>query len=133
MSKQRKTVSLDPEVKAYLDANGRNASETVNRLVQMEMGEEVVNEQLIKMRMDMEKDRYEDAAQKARGHLERYNQLSQRLEQQREKTEEKLQEARETLQAGQFYPENPAVENWADKLDMTPEELIEELEGGSNE
>lgn len=128
MSKKRKTVSLDPEVKAYLDSNGRNASETVNRLVKMEMGEDVVNEQLIKMRMEMEKDRYEDAAQKARGHLERYNQLKQRLDNRKEAKDELLAEAKEKLAGIPHNPDNPAVENWADKLEMSPADLLEELE-----
>jgi len=127
MSKERKTFTLDPEVKAYLDSSGRNASETVNRLVKMEMGEEVVNEQLIKMRMEMEKDRYEDAAQKARGHLERYNQLKARLDTEKEAKNELLEEAKEKLSDIPHSPDNPAVENWAEKLDMTPEELIQEL------
>ena len=128
MSKKRKTVSLDPEVKAYLDSNGRNASETVNNLVKMEMGEEVVNETLIKMRMDMEKDRYEDAAQKARGHLERYNQLKQRLEQEQDAKQALLNDAREALEDVPLAVDNPAVENWADKLNLTPTELIDKLE-----
>lgn len=127
MSKKRKTVTLDPEVKAYLDSNGRNASETVNQLVKMEMGEEVVNEQLIKMRMEMEEDRYEDAAQKARGHLERYNQLKSRLEQKQERSNTLLQEAGETLRDDQLQEDNPAVENWAEKIGIEPRELIEEL------
>lgn len=124
MSKKRTSVTLDPEVKAYLDANGRNASETVNRLVKMEMGEEVVNEQIIKMRMEMEKDRYEDAAQKARGHLERYNQLKTRLQSQQQKRNELLQEAKEALGSAYLTEDNPAVKNWSEKLEMEPTELI---------
>ena len=128
MSKKRKTVTLDPEVKAYLDANGRNASETVNKLVKMEMGEEVINETLIKMRMDMERDRYQDAAQKARGHLERYNQLKQRLEQQQEKSNALLEEARDALTDVPREEDNPAIQNWAEKIGIEPTKLIEELE-----
>lgn len=128
MSKKRKTVTVDPEVKAYLDAEGRNASETVNRLVKMDMGEDVVNEEIIRMRMEMEKDRYESAAQKARGHLERYNQLKARLEQQHSQKQELFGEALEALQGVPLQPDNPAVENWASKLNMDPDELISEVE-----
>jgi multidrug resistance efflux pump len=128
MSKQRKTFTLDPEVKAYLDAEGRNASETVNRLVKLDMGEEVVNTEIIKMRMEMEKDKYEAAAQRAKGHLERYNQLQSRLENQHSKKQDKLKEAREAIGGKHLTADNPAVKNWAEKCDMTPEELLEELD-----
>lgn len=127
MSKKRTSITVDPEVKAYLDANGRNASETVNRLVKMEMGEDVVNEQIIEMRMQMEKDRYEDAAQKARGHLERYNQLKSRLDNQRDETRQLVKEAKEVLGDAHLTADNPAVKNWAEKTGLEPETLIRKV------
>lgn len=128
MSKERKTVTLDPEVAAYLNTEGRNASETVNKLVKLDMGEDVVNEQLIKMRMEMEQDRYESAAQKARGHLERYNQLKRRLDQRKDHQQSVIQDAKEALDGARLNTDNPAVKNWAEKANISPEELIEEVE-----
>jgi len=128
MSKKRKTVTLDPEVKAYLDTEGRNASETVNKLVKMEMGGEAVNKELIRMRMEMEEDRYQEAAQKARGHLERYNQLNDRISEIEEEEQNHRKEAFDLLKNVPWKPDNPAIQTNADDLDMTPEELIAELE-----
>lgn len=128
MSKERKTFSLDPEVKAYLDAEGRNASETVNKLVKMEMGDEALNEEIIRMRMDMEKDRYEDAAAQARGHLKRYNELKSRLEKRESQEEKVLQEAAETLSRHQLHEDSNPVEFWAEKADMDIGTFLSEME-----
>lgn len=129
MSKKRKTVTLDPEVAAYLDVEGRNASETVNRLVRIDMGEEAVNDQILEMRMEMQRDRYEEAASKAKNHLKRYNQLKERLEKARSKKSGLFEEAKDALAEVPKKTDNPAVQNWAQKLGMTPSELIQELEG----
>jgi len=133
MSKKRKTVSLDPEVKAYLDAEGRNASETVNRLVKLDMGDEAVNEEIIRMRMDMEKDRYQEAANKARGHLERYNQLKSRLEGRKSQQEQVLAEAADTLSLHQLHEDSNPVEFWADKAEMDISEFLSEMESRIDE
>lgn len=125
--KERKTVTVDPEVAAYLSQEGRNASETVNKLVRMEMGEDVFNEQLIRFRMESEKDRYESAAQKARGHLERYNQLKERLEEVETKQDKLMQDVREKLENVPLEPDNPGVQAQAKRVDMSPEELIEQI------
>jgi len=127
MSKERRTVSLPPEVDGYLSQEGVNASELVSRLVKLEMGDDVVNDQLIKMRMQMEKDRYEDAAQKAKGHLQRYNQLKERLEVEHEQQQDIIQDAVDALDGSRLTPDNPAVKNWAEKAGITPEELIQEV------
>lgn len=128
MSKERKSVTLDPEVAAYLDSNCRNASQTVNKLVKMEMGEDVVNEQLLKMRMEMEKDRYESAAQKAKGHLERYNQLEKQWAEHKSRQQKQLTQAYETLESVPWEEDNTAIQKWAEKVGKTPRELIKQLE-----
>ena len=128
MSKERKTFSLDPEVKAYLDTEGRNASATVNKLVKMEMGGQAVNKEIIKMRIEMEEDRYKQAAQNARSHLERRNELVERLQKVESEERDELMEALDTLESVPWKPDNPAIQTNADDLDMTPEELIAELE-----
>lgn len=126
--KQRKSFTLDPEVSAYLSQEGRNASQTVNKLVKMEMGKDAVDKTLLKYRMQSEKDQYESAAQKARGHLERYNQLKRQLEKTESREDELLQDVREKLANVPLRPDNPGVQAQAERVDMTPEELIEEIQ-----
>jgi len=142
MTKERKTVSLDPEVAAYLGAEGRNASETVNRLVKLDMGDEAVNAEIIRMRMDMEEDRYKEAAQKAKGHLQRYNQLKDRLEQNQQQKEREresfIAEAAEKLEPAEWYSslskeeqipdaDSEAVQSLAEQTDTTAGELRAEV------
>jgi len=130
--KQRKSVTLDPEVSAYLSQEGRNASQTVNKLVKMEMGKDVVDKTLLKYRMQSEKDQYKSAAQKARGHLERYNQLKRQLEKTKSREDELMQDVREKLANVPLQPDNPAVEKQAKRVNMAPKELIKEVQDDAN-
>lgn len=129
MSKKRKTVSLDPEVAAYLSAEGRNASEKVNKLVKMDMGEETMNEEILRMRAEMERDKYETAAQKARGHLERYNQIMERLESKQDSKNDYWQAAKDavTVVDGEIIEGEQYLAHHASNLNMTVEELRTEL------
>ena len=54
--------------------------------------------------------------------------LEDRVERSEEKREVRLDEARENLRDVPPEPTNPAVQTWSDKLDMSPQELVEELE-----
>lgn len=125
--KERKSFTLDPEVSAYLSQEGRNASQTVNKLVKMEMGKDVADTQLIKYRMQSEKDQYQAAAQKARGHLERYNQLKKQLEETETQQDKIMADVKEKLENVPLEPDNPGVKAQAKRVDMDPEELIKEL------
>lgn len=125
--KERKSFTLDPEVSAYLSQEGRNASQTVNKLVKMEMGKDAADKQLLKYRMQSEKDQYESAAQKARGHLERYNQLKRQLENTESKEDKIMQDVKEKLENVTLEPDNPGVQAQAERVDMEPAELIEEV------
>jgi chromosome segregation ATPase len=65
------------------------------------------------------------------GHVEEeLDRVKEQLEQHREEEqarEEKIKDLAEQLPAD-LDPENPAVMNWAEKLEMTPRELCEEIE-----
>jgi chromosome segregation ATPase len=49
------------------------------------------------------------------------------LEKREEMTDKTLDEAREALEETDRDPNNPAIQNWAEKLNMTATELIEQL------
>jgi len=80
------------------------------------------------MRMEMEKDRYEDAARDARGHLERYNKLKHRLEQIEDERESELADAMTALENVPWEKDNPAIQEWSDEIGMSPTDLIKQLE-----
>jgi len=53
--------------------------------------------------------------------------LQRQVENYENKTDSKLKKAREELSDTPKDADNPAIENWAKKLGMTPEELINQL------
>lgn len=126
--KERKSVTLDREVAAYLSQEGRNASQTVNKLVKMEMDGETTDKEILRYRMENQKDQYEISAQKALGHLKRYNQLKDQLEETESEEDKLMQDVKEKLENVTLEPDNPGVQAQAKRVDMEPAELIEVLE-----
>jgi len=126
MSKKRKTFSLSEENHEFL-TNHDNASALVDRLVtQFRTGgqdESVIKEyrmkqvaaeiEMAKKQLEMKKDEL-DA-------LESEKQSAEKLK------EVELSEARDALSETPKDPTNPGIQKWADDLDMTPQELINEL------
>jgi len=128
-NKENISATVDPEVKAYTEREDVNTSGLVNKLLKMEMGEEAVNEEILRMRMDMEKNAYKQNAQNARNHLERYNRLKDRLEERQENATDVLDEAEEQLSEHQLHENSNPVEFWADKADMSKDEFLTEMWG----
>lgn len=131
--KERQSVTVDPEVKTYLQRDDVNASGLINKLVKMKMGEEAINEEILKMRIEMEKTAYKQDAQSARNHLEQYNRLKERLKEHQENTTNVLDEAEEHLSYHQLYEDSNPVEFWAEKADMTKDEFLTEMRGRIND
>ena len=141
--KKRVTVTLSEENVDWLDEKYNNRSGFIDDMltqyrtgdIQTEQGlHELRAEQLLEEALDLEseKNQLERKAERKRKKAERYLEQSETAE---EQTEAELAEAREALEeAGvNITPTNPAVENWAEKLGMTPVELVEKLEDGENE
>jgi len=132
MSKDRKTFSLDEDVVRELEEETGNASAVVNNLLEAWLlcgGDGPIGKE-VKLR-DIER-RLEDAKNerdKLNRRIERLRnnkrRLEQQIEQQQEEQREKLQEAAQYVKGKPA--DNPAVENWAEKLNMTPTELKEQV------
>jgi len=132
-TKERKTFSLDPEVAEELDEKGLNASAVVNDLLteyliggtSAAIGKELrikdiereLDEQL------KERDRINRRIERLRNERER---LEREIEQQQEQREQRLREAAGYVRGKS--PDNPAVENWAEKLSMPPKELLRKVD-----
>lgn len=136
VSKERKTFSLDPGLVEELDERNKNASGVVNDLLEeylvggtdAAVGKELRIKDIEQKMMELQNER-----DRINRHLERLRNEKRSLEQQideaRQKEREKLQEASKYV-AGKDA-DNPAVENWADKLNMDVYELkrkVDELE-----
>jgi len=132
MSKERRTVSIPEEVDDHLSREGVNASELVAKLVKQHMNGGATQDQILEFRIKQVQSEVEDI----RGRLERKERELEELkarrqeyhEQQQQEFQSKLSDAREALSGVPLSIDNPAVQNWAEKLDLTPETLIDKLE-----
>lgn len=128
MSKDRTSVSVDEEVAQYLRQESVNASGLVNRLVKNEMNGFRSDRQLVELRLDQATSELEDLRTRVKQKEREVARLEEKLEQFNDDREEKLAEAREHFRPDQLTEDNPAVENWSEKLDMTPAEFIEAVQ-----
>lgn len=124
--KETRTVSLSPDNNDYLK-NKDNASAVVDDLItQLREGGD---RQTAVVDMQIEQQRREIT--EAKNRVERLEQgldelLSLRQELQNEESAE-LQEARQALENTPKEPDNPAIQEWAKRLGMAPEELLQQL------
>jgi cell division FtsZ-interacting protein ZapD len=129
MSKERSTFSLDPEVNEFLQQDHVNASGLVNKLVKQHMNggadEDILREFRIQQ-LESELNQIESQQEQKRKELEKLRQIDQNKS---EEQQQQLEEARDELAETPKDPENPAIQNWAEKLGLTAAELIDELEG----
>jgi len=126
--KVRTSVSLTEENKAYLDSETNNRSAFINDLIDAHRkGKSDMDEVIARYRREQLK----AERRKAKNTVERVDSeletIDKQLEQKQAERESELDEARDVLTDVPNDPENPAIQNWADDLDMTPEELISEL------
>lgn len=133
MSKERRAVSLDPEVDAFLARDEVNASGLVNDLVKRHMngdaGEEALRE-LRREQLQSEIESLEADAERKREELETINEVESEAEAEREAT---LQEAIDKCDGVPRDPENPAIQTQAAKVGMEPEEFVDELPENDND
>lgn len=133
MSKDRTSLSLDPEVADYLRQDHVNASGLVNNLVKKHMAggvsQDVIREFRIQQ-VESELDEIEGKRERKEAELRKLKEIN---EDKRDLKQSKLDEAREALKDTPKDPENPAVENWAEEVGVSPSQLVEELSEGDGE
>lgn len=127
------SARVPEELKQLVNADGRNNQEVVRAALWREFGgerksdlerrlEEKENRiamiQREKNERERELDREQQEAEALRSKLEAVSSFD----------EKQRQETFETLETVPWEPDNPAIQTNADDLDMTPEELIAELE-----
>jgi len=124
--KERRTVTLDSENHEFLKKED-NASAVVNDLIeQLRQGGD---RQTAALDLQIEqKERELSEAETTVDRLERELAELRELRANYEHEEDaKLERAIEALEGTPRDPSNPAVENWAGRLGMTPAELVEKL------
>jgi predicted transcriptional regulator len=124
--RETRTVSLQPENDEYLKQQD-NASAIVDDLItQLREGGDkttaVVETQIEEKKLELEE---------ARNRVERLERGLQDLRELRDSMQSQesaeLQQAREALEDTPKEPTNDAVQHWAEKLGMAPQELLQQL------
>lgn len=125
--KEVKSFTLDPENKRALEQTD-NASAVVNDLVtQWRKGGNNRNTVALELRK-RQKEREKREAKERVERLEAEEEEIERLLMEFERDEDaKLEEARDALAQTPKDPDNGAIQTWARKLGVTPEQLIESL------
>lgn len=103
MSKERRGVSLDPEVNDYLSREGVNASEKINQLVKQEMNAGTTEQAMLKLRLEQ-----------VRGEITNHEGELERLKQQ----EQDLLDRLDTLQEEQKQEKNQTLESVVEKFEL---------------
>lgn len=131
MSKVRKTVSISPELARIVDRRDEfNLSGFVESCLEQHFaGDNAGNPELAALRAEMEELEEElDDLEQTREQLHaRRREIEERLEDAQDREPELLDRASEALQATPKEPDNPAVQNWAAKVGISPRELCERL------
>lgn len=131
--KKRKTFSLDPEIVDELDEKGLNASGVVNNLLEEYLiggTSPAIGKELRIKDIEREINEQLDKRDKINRRIERLRtereQLEKEIEEQQEQRKQKIQEAAKYVKGKD--PDNPAVQNWSEKLSMSPSELLREVD-----
>lgn len=127
MSKERRTVSLEPDVDAYLSRDGVNASELVNDLVKRSMNGTDTDDALKQLRKEQLRSEIEDLQNRAENKREELKTIEELEEEKEEEQTAKLEDAIEKAKGAPRDPDHPAIQAQSKRVGMTPEEFIEEL------
>lgn len=126
VGKETKTVSLDPDNKRYLDKQD-NASALVNDLVTQVREGGDKSTAVIQWQLH-EKQKQKRATEEKLDRIENSIQELQQLKDGFQQVETDNLERAKELFDDPTDPTDPAIQKWAKKCNMTPTELIEEID-----
>jgi len=128
MSKDRRTVSLEPETNEYLSESGVNASELVNKLVKSHMSAGGNKRAMLELRREQVKDDIADLESRLESKKGRLENINKRLEDHQADTEKVLEEADTALDQDDIEERNQKVQFWADEIGEPIDSFLNKLE-----
>jgi len=132
MGKTRKTITIDSELAEIVDRRDEfNLSGFVNVCLEQHFaadGATSPQATALKAKLEQIEEELEDAERKRERLRTRRQEIEDELDDVEGEEPELLAQAREKLANTPRDPDNPAIQNWASKLGMPSEELVEELE-----
>ncbi|AGC34589.1 hypothetical protein HSTV1_44 [Haloarcula sinaiiensis tailed virus 1] len=128
----RLVAEIDTELKGRAKADPRTIREIVEAALQREFS--TADTAAVERRIEESKQRIRtlereisDRERELADERDKLSRLQAQLKQYENGVSSELQEARETLSDTPKDPDNPAIQQWAKDLGMTPDELLEEL------
>lgn len=126
------SVNLETDHAEWMDRENINCSELVNDLIdRYRSGRSQIDDAVREMRIEQLESEVDSLSTEAERKREELDQLREEHTRAEDFREEQLPEALEALSnipSGKRGPDNPAVQHWADKLQMTATELLAELD-----
>jgi predicted nucleic acid-binding Zn-ribbon protein len=125
---QRITITVSEENLSWLDANYNNRSGYINDLLtKAKEGSGQVDDAIRRYQIQQLKSEITGMETEIQTKKQRLETLENERENEIKEQERLLEEAKSSLDGTELVSENPAVQTWAEKVGMTPEELIEEV------
>lgn len=124
--RKRKTVTLEPANYQELQ-DSDNASAVVNDLVGQWRKTGARDTAGIELQIEHKERELKEARQTVARLEDELDDLRQMVDEFEATETDGLEEAREKLRGTELHPENPAVQNWSERLGIPPSKLIEEV------
>lgn len=137
---ERLVAEIPEELKKLVDADQRTNKEVVQAALWREFGGErkaaidrriEEKERRVSM-IESEKNERQRELEQERQELEALKTKREKVESEKRQQQNELAEVKEKLADAPKDPDNPAIQKYAGELDMTPEELIDELPNSSD-
>lgn len=129
--KERTSITVDKDVYEYLSQSEVNQSGLINELVKEYKDNQNRQVAALELRYNHLIDEGEDLQDRAEAKFEKAAEVKELLEDAKDKEPEQLQEAIDALGSiseEQLEPDNPAVQNWAAKLNMDEDTLLDKVQ-----
>lgn len=123
------SVTLTAENREYLDREVNNRSAFINDLIEAHrQGKSDMEETIARYRKEQLKSELRTVNSRQEELHNELELINQQISEEQERKQNIIEDAREALAKTPKTVDNPAVETWAQKAGLTPEELIERLE-----
>jgi len=128
MSKERRTVTLDPDADDYLNQNGVNASELVNELVKNHMSAGGNRRMMLKLRAEQIRSEISELEGRVETKQAELESIQAELDELSDERSDVFDQAAAALSRQDLKDETSKVEWWADEAGVSTERLKQEVQ-----
>lgn len=126
--KENISATVDPEVASFLEQEHINKSGLINKLLKEHMNGGATENRMLELREEQLESQLESLEVQCENIANQLESVRERQSEMREQEEKRLKDAMTVLETVPWDEDNPAIQQWADDLDMSETELINQLE-----